>query len=231
MPSTVRRRLHGSPLPRRGTADLLATEIRTRILAGDMMPGDPLREAELAAAFNVARNTVREALRLLTQDGLAEHEVHRGVSVRRHSPREVRDVFEVRTLIEAAVSARAGTLGDEEIARLRATLEDSERAATVEDARAVMTANLDFHREIVSLLGNPRLDQIFDQLLAEIRLVLAWLGSDVAGPWLGRNRELMRLLIEGDSAAFERALRQYMADSDAEVVARLDATLASPGVA
>ena len=89
MSSTVGRRLQGSSLPRRGTADLLAAEIRTRILAGDLLPGDPLREAELAAAFNVARNTVREALRLLTQDGLADHEVHRGVSVRRHTPREV----------------------------------------------------------------------------------------------------------------------------------------------
>jgi DNA-binding GntR family transcriptional regulator len=228
MPSTVGRRLHGSPLPRRGTPDLLAAEIRTRILAGDLIPGDPLREADLAAAFNVARNTVREALRLLTQDGLAEHEVHRGVSVRRHSPAEVRDVFEVRTLIETAVGVRAGTVSDEEIARLEVTLEDSERAATLEDARAVMTANLEFHREMVRLLGNPKLDKIFDQLLAEIRLVLAWLGSDVAGPWLERNRELLRLLVESDSVTFERALRQYMADSDAEVVARLDAVVSSP---
>ena len=226
MSSTVGRRLQGSSLPRRGTADLLAAEIRTRILAGDLLPGDPLREAELAAAFNVARNTVREALRLLTQDGLADHEVHRGVSVRRHTPREVRDVFEVRTLIETAVGVRAGTLNDEEVARLQVTLEDSERAAILEDSRGVMSANLEFHREMVRLLSNPKLDKIFDQLLAEIRLVLAWLGSDVAGPWLERNRELLRLLIVSDSGAFDEALRQYMADSDAEVVARLEAALA-----
>ena len=226
MSSTVGRRLQGSSLPRRGTADLLAAEIRTRILAGDLFPGDPLREAELAAAFNVARNTVREALRLLTQDGLADHEVHRGVSVRRHTPREVRDVFEVRTLIETAVGVRAGTLNGEEVARLQVTLEDSERAATLEDSRGVMSANLEFHREMVCLLGNPKLDKIFDQLLAEIRLVLAWLGSDVAGPWLERNRELLRLLIVSDSDTFGRALRQYMADSDAEVVARLEAAVA-----
>lgn len=226
MSSTVGRRLQGSSLPRRGTADLLAAEIRTRILAGDLFPGDPLREAELAAAFNVARNTVREALRLLTQDGLADHEVHRGVSVRRHTPREVRDVFEVRTLIETAVGVRAGTLNDEEVARLQVTLEDSERAAILEDSRGVMSANLEFHREMVRLLSNPKLDKIFDQLLAEIRLVLAWLGSDVAGPWLERNRELLRLLIVSDSGTFDGALRQYMADSDAEVVARLEAAVA-----
>jgi hypothetical protein len=54
-------------------------------------------------------------------------------------------------------------------------------------------------------------------------LILTSLGSDVAGPWLERNRELLRLLIAGDSPSFDQSLRQYMADSDAKVVARLAA--------
>jgi DNA-binding GntR family transcriptional regulator len=226
--STVRARLSERPLARRGTPDLLASEIRSRILAGELMPGDPLREADLADAFRVARNTVREALRLLTREGLAEHAVHRGVTVRRHAPGEVREVFEVRTLIEAAVCRRVGSLDPEEVARLQTALEDFERAASVEDARAGLTANLEFHREMVRLLRNPKLDQIFDQLLGEIRLILTWLGSDVAGPWLGRNRRLLKLLQSGDEESFDRALRKYMADSDAEVVVRLEATPSSP---
>lgn len=229
MQSSVKGSLRGSSLPRRGTPDLLASEIRARILAGELTPGDPLREADLAQAFNVARNTVREALRLLAQDGLVAYEVHRGVAVRRHTPREVRDVFEVRTLIETAVGRRAGTLTAEELARLQAVLEESERAAELHDARLALTANLDFHREMVRLLENPKLDQMFDQLLAEIRLILTWFGSDVAGPWLERNRELLRPLIAGDAPSFDRALRQYMADSDAGVVARLEAGLTAPG--
>ena len=218
----LREALRGSSLSRRGTADLLAAEIRARILAGDLMPGDPLREAELADVFGVARNTVREGLRLLTQRGLASHEVHRGVTVRRHTPAEVREIFEVRTLIETAVSRRAGSLTADEVARLRVVLEESERAAQVPDPKAVLTANLDFHREMVRLLGNPRLDAMFDQLLAEIRLILTWLGADVAGPWLDRNRELLERLESGSAASFQEALRAYMSDSDAAVVAHLD---------
>jgi DNA-binding GntR family transcriptional regulator len=220
----VREALRGSSLSRRGTADLLAAEIRARILAGDLTPGDPLREAELAEVFGVARNTVREGLRLLTQEGLASHEVHRGVTVRRHTPAEVREIFEVRTLIESAVSRRAGRVTPDELARLLAVLEQSELAARVPDAKAVLTANLDFHREMVRLLGNPTLDKMFDQLLAEIRLILTSLGPDVAGPWLDRNRELLELLEAGSPASFEAALRTYMSDSDAAVVARLQNT-------
>jgi DNA-binding GntR family transcriptional regulator len=217
----LREALRGSSLARRGTADLLAAEIRARILTGDLMPGDPLREADLAEVFGVARNTVREGLRLLTQEGLASHEVHRGVTVRRHTPAEVREIFEVRTLLETAVSRRAGSLTTDEVARLRAVLDESERAAGVPDPKGVLTANLDFHREMVRLLGNPRLDEMFDQLLAEIRLILTSLGADVAGPWLERNRELLELLEAGSAAAFEEELRAYMWDSDAAVVAHL----------
>ena len=95
----------GAALQRRGSADLIAAEVRERILAGDLVSGDPLREAELAEAFGVARNTVREALRLLTQGGLATYEMHHGVTVRRHTPAEVAAIFDVREIIESAAGA------------------------------------------------------------------------------------------------------------------------------
>lgn len=222
-PSAVRLALVGSELQRRSTAQLVADGVRERILAGDLLPGDPLREAELAAAFGVARNTVREALRLLTECGLATHEVHRGVTVRRHAPGEVAAIFEVRTIVEAAAARRAGTVRAAEVAALRAALEDSERAAETGDVKGVLTGNLEFHRAIVALLGNPRLEAIFDELLAEIRLILTSLDRDVGGPWLARNRELLDLLVGGDAEAFTERLQRYLDDSHREVVARLEA--------
>jgi DNA-binding GntR family transcriptional regulator len=222
---TVRAAFSDALLQRRATADLIAAGVRERILAGDLVSGDPLREAELAAAFGVARNTVREALRLLTQGGLAAYEMHRGVTVRLHTPGEVAAVFEVRAIIEAAVARRAGTLQASEVARLRAALEDSERAAAAGDVKGILTGNLEFHRELVRLLGNPKLDDIFNQLLAELRLILNSLDRDVGGPWLGRNRELLELIVEGDADAFRDRLQRYLDDARRDVVARLE-----PGV-
>src|SRR5215217_7657481 len=95
-PVTVSELFHGDTLRRRGSAELIAARVRDRIVAGDLVSGDALREAELAEVFGVARNTVREALRLLTQAGLASYEMHRGVTVRRHTPDEVAAIFEVR---------------------------------------------------------------------------------------------------------------------------------------
>jgi DNA-binding GntR family transcriptional regulator len=217
----VRDVLRGSALRRRGTADLIAAEVRARILAGDLVPGDPLREADLAEAFGVARNTVREALRLLTQGGLAAHEVHRGVTVRSHTPAEVAATFGLRTILETAAARRAGTLDGEERARLRQALEASEQAAAEGDMKGVLTGNLEFHRELVRLRGNTRLDEIFNGLLAEIRLILTSLQPDVAGPWLVRNRELADLMERGDAETFAAQLERYLDDAQEDVVRRM----------
>ena len=134
-PVTVGDLFHGAALQRRGSADLIAADMRGRIVAGDLVAGDALREAELAEAFGVARNTVREALRLLTQAGLASYEMHHGVTVRRHTPAEVAAIFEVRAILEAAAARRAGTVGEGEAAPLRRAIEASEHAAAPATSR------------------------------------------------------------------------------------------------
>lgn len=213
----------GAPLDRRAAASQIAERVRESILRGDMAPGRPLREADLAAAFHVTRNTVREALRLLSQEGLTSHEVHRGVAVRRLTAAEVKQVFGVRAIVEAAVAERAGSLTQEEIATLREPLLASERAARKdgEDYPEVLRQNLEFHRRLVALVGNRRLDQVFEELAAEVTLALVSLHADVAGPWLRRNRALLRLLEEGKARQFRSEMRRYLEDSLEDVLARI----------
>lgn len=220
---TVSELFRGEALQRRGSAEQIASVIRGRIAAGDLVSGNALREAELAEAFGVARNTVREALRLLTQAGLASYEMHRGVTVRRHTPAEVAEIFEVRALLEAAAARRAGTVGEREAAPLRRAIDAAERAQKAGDAKALLTANLDFHSRLVGLAGNPRLDDIFGGLQAELRLILGPLDhQDLDGPWVWRNRELMELLVDGDGDAFRERLHGYLEDSRRDVLAVLD---------
>ena len=60
----------------------IVTQIRDKIICGDLAPGTPLTEADLTKAFDVSRNTLREALRQICREGLAVHYRHRGVVVR-----------------------------------------------------------------------------------------------------------------------------------------------------
>ncbi|MGI5490141.1 GntR family transcriptional regulator [Microtetraspora malaysiensis] len=221
MAVSPRKPLAALPLERRPAAQQIAESLQAAILSGELRSGDPLREAELAATFCVARNTVREALRLLTQKGLASHEVHRGVSVRRFTADEITHLFHTRAIIESAAAERAGNLTPAEAERLGNILTASERAAEAHDYSDVRTQNQEFHRALVGLLGNPRLDQIFDQITTEITLTLVPLERDVAGPWLARNRELLRLLAVGDAAGFRAEIIRYLNQSMDDVAGRL----------
>lgn len=224
VPVTIEPRAAPAPrsLQRRGASELLADELRREILHGNLRPNDPLREADIASRFGIARNTVREALRLLTRDGLAVHTVHRSVTVRQFEPDEVRDVFEVRRLFEEAVAERAGSLTDQETQRLEAALEESERAFERGDFRAGLTAVLEFHRLLVSLLGNAKMDALFAQLLGEVRLILRDHESRSGGAWIDKTRQLLELLRDGDSRGYREKIRSYIA-------AACEDALAGPG--
>jgi DNA-binding GntR family transcriptional regulator len=70
-----------SQIHRVSVADQVASVLRQRILKGELRPGMPLQEVPLAASLGVSRNTMREATRILSLEGLLKRSVHRGVAV------------------------------------------------------------------------------------------------------------------------------------------------------
>ncbi len=119
-----------------------------------------LPETKLAEAFQVSRNTVREAFRLLINENLLAYAMHRGVFVRQLTEEDVHDIYASRRELEfAALEAfdHANQRGaPTDPSRLTQVVEDAERAATQERWPEVGTANLRFHEEIVAFLGSRR---------------------------------------------------------------------------
>jgi DNA-binding GntR family transcriptional regulator len=214
-------RAESKGLQRQGAADQIAAILQDRVLYGEAQPGDSFKEVELAAEFNVARNTVREALRLLTREGLATHQVHRGVTVREFTVQEVRDIYGARKLLQAEAGKRAGTLTPEEISTLAAEVELGRAALSRGDARDWLTHNMKFHQETVALLGNPRLDTIFVGLLREIRLVLTGFEREPSDVWDRGNQRLLELLIQSDESAYRAAVSEYLDDSCNDAVRQM----------
>jgi DNA-binding GntR family transcriptional regulator len=209
-------------LRRHSAPDAISAEIQRRILAGYLQPGDSLREVELAGAFAVARNTVREALRLLSRQGLVVHEVNRGFMVRQFTQQEVLETFQVRGWLEGLTAKRAGTLTTTEAAEILASLARAEEADAAGDVKASLTQNLEFHRQLVALLDNARLDAIFGQLLAEVRLMLTYLRTPQTA-WLERNRELFQHLLAGRGAEFEVAIERYLEAAAQSIIESMQA--------
>jgi DNA-binding GntR family transcriptional regulator len=209
---------------RSSTAEQAADALRHHITDGLLRPGVQLREEAVAAALGVSRNTVREAFRALSREGLVVHALHRGVFVREISAADVVDIYRTRRLLEPmglriARERRA-------IGRLQAAVAAADDAAKAGDWAAVGTADIAFHRVLVDACGSTRISRLFEALFAELRLAFAVIDDPRAlhEPYLGRNRRLILLLATDkvDEACAE--LDRYLHDAEAQILAALGST-------
>ncbi len=155
------------------TAHVLAA-LRADIVEGRVKQGEQLREKPTARSLGTGRTAVREALRQLVQEGLAEHEINRGIFVRRFDVDDILDVYCGREAVEVAaaelVLAQAATI---DLTPLRLWVERMDRAAGAGGTwRAFADLDIAFHETLVSLAGSPRLVRMFATLAAESRMHL-----------------------------------------------------------
>jgi DNA-binding GntR family transcriptional regulator len=118
------------------------------ILEGELKPGERLRAEALAQRFGTSRTPIREALLQLEAHGLVEVEPNRGAVVKSFDRDDLRDLYEVRALIEPHAAARAATrISPHAVARLRALCDEDDQ----------LVANEEFHRVILEAAQSPRL--------------------------------------------------------------------------
>jgi len=118
-------------------ADQIARELRADIIGGRLLPGMALVEVDLVKGYNASRNTIREALHRLGQEGLTRYVRNKGVMVRRVEREEVRDLFVVRRTLELQAIARSSPLTPPQSERMQSAIEAISLARNREDWRAV----------------------------------------------------------------------------------------------
>ncbi|WP_434656544.1 GntR family transcriptional regulator [Pseudomonas sp. R3-56] len=197
-------------------ADQITLELRADIIGGRLVPGMALIENNLASAYNASRNTIREALHRLGQEGLTRYVRNKGVMVRRLDVDDVRDLFKVRRTLELQAIMASKPLSDYQSDRMLETLEAAELAREREDWRAVGTHGLAFHQHIVGLMRSPLLDEFFTNVVAQMRLVFCSATDEARfqAPWLARDRQIHDWLAEGNKLAALEGMNLYLDDSE-----------------
>jgi DNA-binding GntR family transcriptional regulator len=200
---------------RKGNAEQLADEILERIVTGQIPPGTPLREAAIAEAGGVARNTAREVLRILMASGLVQHYPHRGVAVCELSGEDVRDIYNLRVMAELEGVKAADPMQSHHAARLEQAMQDFEAAATANDVGCLVAADLAFHSRIVELASSPRLDRFYRTLANEVRFgfsVLSVLDREFENPQplVAEHRTILTHLLRGESDTCSRLLVEHL---------------------
>ncbi|MGW2721695.1 GntR family transcriptional regulator [Streptomyces sp. NPDC001492] len=198
----------------------VADALRERIVAGRLPPGTPLRDVALAAEFGVSRNTLREALRTLHDEGLVVQRLHKGTAVTTLSATDVRDIFIARRAIELAAVEESPFAAEPLLDALEATVATAEAAVTAEAWNEVGTSSLRFHQALVALLGSHRTDAFFRVIVAQLRLAFAVMADEAEyqEPWVARDREICNLVRGGRRQDAKDALRLYLDDSERQVL-------------
>ena len=101
--------LQWTGIPSSTAVDRVVIALRKEMLEGHLIPSTQLREEMLAQRFSVSRSTVREALRVLTMDGLVTRMPNRSVTVHHMTKAEVEDIFAARLVLERASVQAAGS--------------------------------------------------------------------------------------------------------------------------
>lgn len=209
-----------SVLDRTSTAERVADVLRRRITDGDLAPGTRLSEEQLVQVLRVSRNTLRESFRLLTHEGLLVHQLHRGVFVPELDEDDLVDLYRLRRTIECEVVRSLRSIDPVRLRPLHEDVAAAQAAAERDDWIAVGTANMRFHRHLVALADSRRINDVTARLLAELRLAFHSVASPqrLHAPYVHRNRDLLALLVRGETERAAAELEQYLHDSQAELL-------------
>ncbi|MCF0186984.1 MAG: GntR family transcriptional regulator [Bacteroidaceae bacterium] len=141
--------------------DVVFNTLREAILKGELKPGERLMELHLANRLGVSRTPIREAIRMLEQEGLAVTIPRKGAQVAKMTEKDLQDVLEVRdALDELAVACACRRMTAEQMEELKVAMKAFEAATKGDDIRNIVETDEAFHNVIYKAANNPKLEAI-----------------------------------------------------------------------
>jgi DNA-binding GntR family transcriptional regulator len=184
--------------------ELAYKSVKQQLLTGTFREGTKLTEEFLSSQLGISKSPVREALMRLESEGLISIESRRGAYVRKFSPKEVRDLYDVRALLEVHAVATAKITPDllEEMAasieRTRENLETGDRLRHIEE-------DMHFHSLIAKSTANAEFDRLLDNVQQKsllCRMATFYLSSSTAP---ASHQNIFAAMRDGER---ERAMRE-----------------------
>jgi len=149
--------------------DVVFHTLREAILKGELKPGERLMELQLASRLGVSRTPIREAIRMLQQEGLAVTIPRRGAEVAKMTEKDMEDVLQIREALEIlAVKLACEKVTKEQLGQLEKAVEGFERAVKTGDLKQIAQSDIDFHDKIFGAADNPKLVTLLNNIREQI---------------------------------------------------------------
>lgn len=181
--------------------------LEDEILSGSLKRGEALTESVLSQRLGVSRTPLRGALSRLCDEGLIELIPNRGAVVIGIGDEELRDIYEIRIRLEGLASREAAKrISEEDLQRLRHSVELSEFYIARQDAENLKELDSEFHSIIYKASGNRLLCKTLTELHRNIQFYRkrSLTVADRTEKSVMEHREILNAIERGDSEAADR---------------------------
>lgn len=206
---------------RETVADRTVALLRRRILSGELRPGDAVTEEAMAAELGISRPTVRQALTALELSGLlTRHPSTRVLEVTTLSREDIVEIYRTRRFLELAGVDAAADLPPEGLVPVQQTVLQMEKAFQEDDVDEFVQADYRCHQAVVALLRSRYLSEMYDGLLAKLRLAVTQVTAEEQDneKTLARHREFCELLTAGEIDRARANLEQRLLEAEQSIL-------------
>ncbi len=217
-------------IERQTLADKAAEVLRHMIMRGEIPPGTRLVEDSLAVQLGVSRAPLREALDVLSHEGLVSGQPGKGCFVEELTVKRIRDICEVRTLLEVHAAQLAAThLQPEQASQLEAALHNFEAAVAAHSVAGYVEADAELHRLIWEFSQNQPLVGMLKTLMAPLRTIIQ-INAESFEDWPAiwdLHADLVHGVCSRDPVLAAEAVRRNMDSATRKAVAAAERQLQS----
>ena len=190
-------------------------ELKTAILSGAIAPSTVLSQNELARQYDVSRSPVRDALRLLEQEGLVQLVPKVGALVKADDFSDAVDVTEIRSVLEGYVARQlAHAVTYEDVKILRDSLDLVRESVEAEDIEAFYHRERAHHDKLVAMVRNKRLARVIEGLVDPLcnRAYAAYVRSspEASRVMYEEHLAILGAIEEGDGSRAEALMRKHI---------------------
>jgi DNA-binding GntR family transcriptional regulator len=187
-------------------------QVRAEIISGQSMPGSMYSVPSLAASLGVSSTPVREALLELTRSGLIEPIRNRGFKVVEPTLHELRNVFDLREVLELHAAAIVARKPEKDLRALVGFADDIARAVKTEDVMLYLEADRSFHRLLTAAADNERLTEMVMGLRDQMRLygIKSRAGLERQNESTAEHYQIIELATSGDVEGLMNLLRRHI---------------------
>jgi DNA-binding GntR family transcriptional regulator len=201
-----------APIERLTLHEEVTNRLRDMIVESQLKPGERIQEMELAQQLRVSRTPIREAIKVLTSEGLVELLPLRGAIVKSFSAKDARDMLDVIAQLEEYAGRRACDASDEQIQSILDLHERMREHHLRGERPAYFALNQQIHGELIALADNDTLSMTHALLSKRMRS-LRYSGNSEPGNWataLAEHDTMMRALAARDRDALAHAMGEHI---------------------